>query len=107
MAKQLPNMAQLDTLDLIVLAVLLAGTVAYFTKGTYWGVPKDPWVLRRREWGQGRTDENILEKMNEADKNCHLLRLSDRYGRGLRFEISQGRLVEIRAQDDGCRFGGL
>ena len=29
-------MAQLDTLDIIVLAVLLAGSVAYFPKGTDW-----------------------------------------------------------------------
>jgi NADPH-ferrihemoprotein reductase len=34
-------MAQLDTLDIIVLAVLLLGTVAYFTKGTYWGIVKE------------------------------------------------------------------
>ena len=37
-------MAQLDTLDIIVLGVLLLGTVAYFTKGTYWGVVKDPYA---------------------------------------------------------------
>lgn len=65
-------MAQLDTLDLIVLAVLLAGTVAYFTKGTYWGVPKDPYAgsyAGANGVKAGRT-RNILEKMNEADKNC-------------------------------------
>lgn len=35
-------MAQLDTLDLVVLVALLVGSVAYFTKGTYWAVPKEP-----------------------------------------------------------------
>jgi len=65
-------MAQLDTLDLIVLAVLFAGTVAYFTKGTYWAVPKDPYAgsyAGANGAKAGRT-RNILEKMDEADKNC-------------------------------------
>ena len=65
-------MAQLDTLDLIVLVVLFVGTIAYFTKGTYWGVPKDPYagsyaLANGHKAGKTR---NILEKMEESDKNC-------------------------------------
>lgn len=37
-------MAQVDTLDIVVLVLLLVGSIAYFTKGTYWGVPKDPYA---------------------------------------------------------------
>ena len=68
-------MAQLDTLDLIVLAILLVGTVAYFTKGTYWGVPKDPYAGLANSYANangaksGKT-RNILEKMDESEKNC-------------------------------------
>lgn len=64
-------MAQLDTLDIIVLAVLLLGTVAYFTKGTYWAVQKDPYAgsLANGAAKQGKS-RNILEKMEESGKNC-------------------------------------
>ncbi|KAF4555614.1 NADPH--cytochrome P450 reductase-like protein [Elsinoe fawcettii] len=64
-------MAQLDTLDIIVLAVLLLGTVAYFTKGTYWAVQKDPYAgsLANGHAKQGKS-RNILEKMEESGKNC-------------------------------------
>ncbi|KAL9102958.1 MAG: hypothetical protein Q9163_001945 [Psora crenata] len=65
-------MAQLDALDLIVLAILLLGSVAYFTKGTYWGIPKDPYagsyaLANGHKAGKTR---NILEKMEESGKNC-------------------------------------
>ena len=65
-------MAQLDTLDLIVLAVLLAGTVAYFTKGTYWGIPKDPYAgsYSLANGAKSGKTRNILEKMDESEKNC-------------------------------------
>ncbi|KAG8527552.1 uncharacterized protein KY384_007704 [Bacidia gigantensis] len=64
-------MAQFDTLDIIVLVILLIGTVAYFTKGTYWGVPKDPYAnsyafANGHKAGKTR---NILEAMEESDKN--------------------------------------
>ncbi|PNS18837.1 NADPH--cytochrome P450 reductase [Sphaceloma murrayae] len=64
-------MAQLDTLDIVVLAVLLLGTVAYFTKGTYWSVQKDPYAgsLANGHAKQGMS-RNILEKMEESGKNC-------------------------------------
>lgn len=64
-------MAQLDTLDIIVLVALLLGTVAYFTKGTYWAVQKDPYassaVNGQAKAGQSR---DILEKMESSGKNC-------------------------------------
>lgn len=65
-------MAQLDTLDLIVLAILFIGTVAYLTKGTYWGIAKDPYAASY-SLGNGNKagkTRNILEKMDESDKNC-------------------------------------
>lgn len=65
-------MAQLDALDLIVLAVLLAGTVAYFTKGTYWAVPKDPYAgsYANANGSKAGKSKNILEKMDDSGKNC-------------------------------------
>ena len=65
-------MAQLDTLDLIVLAVLLAGTVAYFTKGTYWGIPKDPYAgsYSTANGAKAAKTRNILEKLDETGKDC-------------------------------------
>jgi len=66
------KMAQLDTLDLIVLALLLAGTVAYFTKGTYWAIPKDPYAgsYSLANGAKAGKTRNILEKMEESEKNC-------------------------------------
>lgn len=64
-------MAALDTLDIIVLAVLLLGTIAYFTKGTYWAVQKDPYATSQAN-GQARAGKtrDILKKMDESGKNC-------------------------------------
>ena len=65
-------MAQLDTLDLVVLVVLLIGTGAYFTKGTYWGIPKDPYAASyaNANGAKAGKSRNILEKMEESSKNC-------------------------------------
>lgn len=65
-------MAQLDTLDIIVLAVLLVGTVAYFTKGTYWGIVKDPYASSYAAANGNKPGKtrNIIEKMEESGKNC-------------------------------------
>ena len=65
-------MVQLDTLDLIVLIVLLAGSVAYFTKGTYWGIPKDPYAssYALANGAKAGKTRNIIEKMEESGKNC-------------------------------------
>ncbi|KAI2465695.1 NADPH-cytochrome P450 reductase [Annulohypoxylon bovei var. microspora] len=65
-------MAQLDTLDIIVLAAILVGTAAYFTKGKVWGVTKDPYAnafANTNGLKAGKT-RNILEKMEESGKNC-------------------------------------
>lgn len=66
------TMAQLDALDLIVLTILLAGTLAYFTKGTYWGIPKDPYAgsYSLANGAKAGKTRNILEKMDESEKNC-------------------------------------
>nr|CAA81550.1 NADPH cytochrome P450 oxidoreductase [Aspergillus niger]prf//2119198A NADPH cytochrome P450 reductase [Aspergillus niger] len=66
-------MAQLDTLDLVVLAVLLVGSVAYFTKGTYWAVAKTRMPLpapRMNGAAKAGKTRNIIEKMEETGKNC-------------------------------------
>ncbi|KAI9772479.1 MAG: NADPH-cytochrome P450 reductase [Geoglossum simile] len=66
-------MAQLDTLDVIVLVAILLGTVAYFTKGSLWGIPKDPYAgsyaMANGAAKAGKT-RNVLEKMDESGKNC-------------------------------------
>lgn len=65
-------MAQLDTLDIIVLIALLLGTVAYFTKGTYWAVQKDPYATSFANGSASKAGKSrdILEKMDESGKNC-------------------------------------
>lgn len=65
-------MAELDTLDLVVLGAILLGTVAYFTKGKYWGITKDPYANAFANGNgakAGRT-RNIIQKMEETGKNC-------------------------------------
>lgn len=65
-------MAQLDTLDVLVLAILFIGTVAYFSKGTYWGIVKDPYasVYSAANGAKAGKTRNIVEKMEESNKNC-------------------------------------
>ena len=64
-------MAQLDTLDIIVLVALLLGTVAYFTKGTYWAVQKDPYATSFANGAaKSGKSRNIIEKLDETGKNC-------------------------------------
>ena len=65
-------MAQLDTLDIVVLVALLLGTVAYFTKGTFWAVQKDPYATSFANGSASKAGKsrNILEKMQESGKNC-------------------------------------
>lgn len=66
-------MAELDTLDVVVLGAVLVGTAAYFTKGKLWAVPKDPYANAFGAAGAGakagRT-RNFIEKMEESGKNC-------------------------------------
>ncbi|KAJ4412986.1 hypothetical protein N0V82_008625 [Gnomoniopsis sp. IMI 355080] len=65
-------MAELDTLDIIVLAAILLGTVAYFTKGKLWGVTKDPYAnsFANGHAAKAGKTRNILEKLEESGKNC-------------------------------------
>jgi NADPH-ferrihemoprotein reductase len=66
-------MAQLDTLDIVVLVALLLGTIAYFTKGTYWAVANDPYgnsLAHANGVPKSTKSRNILEKMEETGKNC-------------------------------------
>jgi NADPH-ferrihemoprotein reductase len=65
-------MAQLDTLDIVVLVALLLATLAYFTKGTYWAVQKDPYAtsFANGHAGKAGKSRNILEKLEETGKNC-------------------------------------
>ncbi len=65
-------MGQLDTLDIIVLAALLVGTIAYFTKGTYWGIAKDPYASTYATANGNKPGKtrNIIEKMDQSGKNC-------------------------------------
>ena len=66
-------MAQLDTLDIIVLAVLLVGSIAYFTKGTLWAKPKDPYAgsyASANGTSKASQTRDINEKMNDTGKNC-------------------------------------
>jgi NADPH-ferrihemoprotein reductase len=62
----------LDTLDLVVLIVLLVGTAAYFTKGLLWAKKKDTLAdAYNRNGVAGKTGKtrNIIEKMEQSDKN--------------------------------------
>lgn len=65
-------MAELDTLDIIVLAVILAATAAYFTKGKLWAVTKDPYAnsFANANGARPAKTRNIIEKMEESGKNC-------------------------------------
>ncbi|KAF2772738.1 hypothetical protein EJ03DRAFT_371660 [Teratosphaeria nubilosa] len=65
-------MAQLDMLDIAVLVALLLGTIAYFTKGTYWAVQKDPYAssFANGHAAKAGKSRNILEKLEETGKNC-------------------------------------
>ena len=66
-------MSQLDTVDIVVLIALALGTIAYFTKGTLWAVPKDPYgdslalADGNKQAGKSR---NIVNKLEETGKNC-------------------------------------
>ncbi|KAI5848255.1 hypothetical protein BZA05DRAFT_93016 [Tricharina praecox] len=66
----------LDTLDIVVLAILLLGTVAYFTKGTLWskgGSSADAYNKALSAGGKSGKTRNLIEKMDESDKNMVIL----------------------------------
>lgn len=64
-------MAEIDTLDAVVLGAIFVGTVAYFTKGKYWSVDKDPYAdaIAENAAKSGKT-RNVLDKMEQMGKNC-------------------------------------
>ncbi|KAI1386437.1 NADPH-cytochrome P450 reductase [Hypoxylon trugodes] len=68
-------MAQLDTLDIVVLGLITLGTIAYFTKGKYWGISKDPYAnaFSNANGVKAGKTRNIIEKMEESGKNCIIL----------------------------------
>ncbi|KAK2773050.1 NADPH-cytochrome P450 reductase [Onygenales sp. PD_12] len=65
-------MAQVDTLDLVVLVAILFGSVAYFTKGSLWGVVKDPYAasFANANGAKAGKSRDIIEKLDETGKNC-------------------------------------
>ncbi|KAK4103609.1 hypothetical protein N658DRAFT_505284 [Parathielavia hyrcaniae] len=65
-------MAGLDVTDIIVLAALFVGTVAYLTKGTLWGITKNPYAssLAASHGLKPPKTRNIIEMMEESGKNC-------------------------------------
>ncbi|CAZ81042.1 unnamed protein product [Tuber melanosporum] len=66
---------QLDTLDVLVLAALLLGTIAYFTKGSLWAVEKDTITgiyggsKANGAATKGSKTRDIVKTMEESDKN--------------------------------------
>ena len=66
---------QLDTLDILVLAALLLGTVAYFTKGSLWAVERDATAgiyggsKANGAATKGGKTRDIVKAMEESDKN--------------------------------------
>lgn len=66
-------MTEPDVFDIIVLIFLLLGTIAYFTKGSYWAVAKNPYdskyELANGSLKPGKT-RDIIMKMGEMGKNC-------------------------------------
>lgn len=66
-------MAELDTLDLIVLGALLVGSIVYLTKGKFWAVQKDPYASSTPAANgaakSGKT-RDIVQKMEDTGKNC-------------------------------------
>jgi NADPH-ferrihemoprotein reductase len=65
-------MAQFDTLDIVVLSAIFLATVAWFTKGKYWGITRDPYATSyaAANGNKAAKTRNIVEKMEESNKNC-------------------------------------
>nr|QCY50168.1 putative THF-degrading cytochrome P450 reductase [Scedosporium sp.] len=66
-------MAQFSTSDIAAYAVVLLGTIVYFTRGVYWGVAKEktfassyPGTKRNKP----AKTRNIVEKLEESNKDC-------------------------------------
>lgn len=66
-------MASSDILDIIVLLLLSLGSVAYFTKGAYWGGgPKGTYEcpVMNDSPAPKTGSRDILQKLEETGKNC-------------------------------------
>lgn len=69
---------QLDMLDIIVLAAVLLGTIAYFTKGSLWDVEKDASAAAYGDpkangiAAKGSKTRDIVKTMEDSDKNMVL-----------------------------------
>ncbi|KAL2267683.1 hypothetical protein VTJ83DRAFT_4960 [Remersonia thermophila] len=65
-------MAELDTLDVVVLIAILVGTAAYLTKGKLWAVEKDPYAASFAAANSAKSGKtrNIIEALEETGKNC-------------------------------------
>lgn len=55
-----------------MLSVLLLCTIAYFTRGVYWGKTTDPYAasLANGNASKPAKTRSIIEKMEESGKNC-------------------------------------
>ncbi|KKA31130.1 hypothetical protein TD95_000592 [Thielaviopsis punctulata] len=63
-------MAELDVLDVVVLATILLGTVAYLTKGKLWAKPSTAYANTAINQAKTGKTRNIVEKLEESGKNC-------------------------------------
>ncbi|KAK9381984.1 uncharacterized protein V2V93DRAFT_366121 [Kockiozyma suomiensis] len=63
-------MAQLDTLDIVILSAVLFGTVAFFSKGTLWGkkVPAFAGASANAAPSSGSNDRSIVKKLESSDR---------------------------------------
>lgn len=62
-------MAQLDVLDIVVLAAILLATAAYFTKGTYWGVDNTDSKYANGFGSSTSSSENSNDIVSALEKN--------------------------------------
>jgi hypothetical protein len=83
-------MAQLDTLDVIILAILSLGTVVYLTRGSFRGTKKDPYVnryistnnnkpLRKIQTGQKAQIKGVLPALHPRRRYCPRQRIPLRH----------------------------
>ncbi|KAF3901496.1 hypothetical protein ABW20_dc0104384 [Dactylellina cionopaga] len=61
-----------DTADIVILSAIFAATIAYFTKGSLWGKPKDLFADLAHSNGAARAGKtrDFVKKMGESDRNA-------------------------------------
>ncbi|KAF3163706.1 NADPH-cytochrome P450 reductase [Orbilia oligospora] len=61
-----------DTADIVILTAIFAATIAYFTKGTLWGKPKDLFADVAHTNGSAKAGKtrDFVKKMAESDRNA-------------------------------------